>query len=343
MGRTREWLRQAAPHDLPLIVLGVMGVLSLLISPVRSTTLPAVLLLGGGLALSALAARWPHTERDLALAWLSLSLGVALLSLVGLWGLEAKQRVVFAELQQVLRAILTWRNRMVGRFPDTFHPNVLAGALVVLLPFSLSAALRLLAGDPLSRRDRILSIVSAVAWLLGCGVVLLTQSRGAYLGLAASLLVVAVIWPRSLWVLAPLAAVGGAGFVLGGGWGGLADGASLGEALFGLSWRRVVWQNGLAVLSSYPYTGVGMGCFRSVNTSFFPMVGAASVDASHAHNLFLQVGIDLGLPGLIAYLATLGLSFYLLGRAYRKTRGAGRLLAVAGIAALAALCVHGLV
>ncbi|NLG27253.1 MAG: O-antigen ligase family protein [Chloroflexi bacterium] len=172
---------------------------------------------------------------------------------------------------------------------------------------------------------------------------LLTQSRGAYLGLAASLLVMAIVWPRSLWVLASLAAVGGAGFVLLRGWGALAGGASLGEALFGLSWRRIVWQNGLAVLSSYPYTGVGMGCFQSVNNTFFPMVGAASVDASHAHNLLLQIGIDLGLAGLIAYLATLGLSFYLLGTAYRKTRGAGRLLAAAGMAAFAAMCVHGFV
>jgi putative inorganic carbon (HCO3(-)) transporter len=176
--------------------------------------------------------------------------------------------------------------------------------------------------------------------------VLLTQSRGAYLGLAAGTLVLVCLCARALWVVLPCAALGAVALGVAGVWpvlGKLAAGAFT----VGLGWRATVWANALRVLNSAPFTGVGMGCFRLVTATLFPMAGAGSVDASHAHNLFLQVGIDLGIPGLMAYLASLGLSGYLLVRAYRaagqRHDGALRALAAAGVASLVGICVHGLV
>lgn len=43
---------------------------------------------------------------------------------------------------------------------------------------------------------------------------------------------------------------------------------------------------------------------------FFPIQVPANYDIAHAHNIFLQVALDVGLPGLIAYLAILLLAFW---------------------------------
>ena len=66
----------------------------------------------------------------------------------------------------------------------------------------------------------------------------------------------------------------------------------------------------------------------------------------HAHNLFLQVAVDLGLPGLVAYLALLGLTFSSAFSAYRAFQRRGHdalsMLCAGCIAGLIGMCVHGL-
>lgn len=338
MSEAWAWLHRPSAHDLPLLLLGLMAGLSLAITPSVATTLPAALWFVMGLVACALAARWPRSGPQMGRAWAGACVLTAGLIVLGLWGLQDRARPLVPQLGAILQAVLALRDRVVGQLPETVHPNVLAGALVVLTPFCLAAALRPRPG-PRSAWHRILGIITFAVWLAGCMLIALTQSRGAYLGLASGLLVVAVLWPRSLWLLAPCAALGGVGMALAGG--------SLDVAASGLEWRTIVWDNGLRILSSFPFTGVGMGCFRQVTNSLFPMAGLGSIDASHAHNLYLQIGIDLGIPGLVAYLACLGLSFYLLVRAYRAFGRRGerghRLLAAAALAALTGLCMHGLV
>ena len=94
----------------------------------------------------------------------------------------------------------------------------------------------------------------------------------------------------------------------------------------------------------FPFTGVGFGYFEPVMSLFYP--SPLSHAATHAHNLFLQVAIDLGLPGLVAFLAILGLVAYL---GIRSSVGAKQarqarwpFLSAACLASLAALCVQGL-
>ena len=47
-----------------------------------------------------------------------------------------------------------------------------------------------------------------------------------------------------------------------------------------------------------------MGAFRQAANLLYPFfLAGPDADIPHAHNIFLQVGADLGLPGLIAWLA----------------------------------------
>ena len=346
----RKWCArflQPAPHDLALLVLVIALAVSLAITPDLGRTLRAAWPLLAGILLCGLIARWPHTRARLIGVWYGLILAEGGMCLLGLMGMKAKAHVLWPQLQQVLTALLAARDELFGSTLNLFHPNVVAGSLVVLLPFCLAGALHSCTSTPSAWEEKVLVVLSAILWLVGCAVVILTQSRGAYLGLAAGMLTLALLWPRTLLVVLPAAAVGVGGVMLAEGWTKLGKLLALADPTFGLGWRSGVWANGLRIVASFPYTGVGLGCFRLVTATLFPMAGAGSVDASHAHNLYLQVAIDLGIPGLVAYLACLGLSFLLLAKAYRawgRRHEAGlRLLAAASIAALVGMCVHGLV
>jgi O-antigen ligase len=64
---------------------------------------------------------------------------------------------------------------------------------------------------------------------------------------------------------------------------------------------------------------MGMNAFRRVMPVLYPTsLTAPGVDVAHAHNHLLQAALDLGIPGLIAYLAIWLLVGVLLTRVYRR-------------------------
>ncbi|MEM7029531.1 MAG: O-antigen ligase family protein [Chloroflexota bacterium] len=70
-----------------------------------------------------------------------------------------------------------------------------------------------------------------------------------------------------------------------------------------LEFRLELWRAGLWGVADFPLTGMGLGTFREVAPIMYPLTIPPSVDVAHAHNQFLQIALDLGLLGLIAYLA----------------------------------------
>lgn len=103
-------------------------------------------------------------------------------------------------------------------------------------------------------------------------------------------------------------------------------------------WRTAVW-----MLARHPLTGVGHGAYRpefvpaklalmDQGVSFYPEL--TQVGFANAHNEYLEVGAEWGVPGLLA----LAWGLWGLLQALRRERGTGeRALAWAGTAALAVL------
>jgi putative inorganic carbon (HCO3(-)) transporter len=77
------------------------------------------------------------------------------------------------------------------------------------------------------------------------------------------------------------------------------------QALAGMNQREEIWSRAIYMIQDFSFTGIGMGSFTQVADLLYPFFLAAPGKIEHAHNLFLQITVDLGLPGLIAWLSLL--------------------------------------
>ncbi|AKU91293.1 O-antigen ligase family protein [Vulgatibacter incomptus] len=187
-----------------------------------------------------------------------------------------------------------YRARWVGTF---FDPNRLAMALVIsaMLLLTLRSRLR----NPVAR--------AAVLGLLGLQLwaIVVTYSRGAILGLAVGLLafILAGRGSRTRSILV----AGGVAIAL----------LSLAPSRF---WARTetiatyeqdlsaqgridAWRTAGNILSRRPLTGIGAAAFTTAWATYAP--DDAGRHPYVAHNLFLEVAAELGIPTLVAFLALL--------------------------------------
>ncbi|MEI6222311.1 MAG: O-antigen ligase family protein [bacterium] len=82
------------------------------------------------------------------------------------------------------------------------------------------------------------------------------------------------------------------------------------------------WSLNLAALSMiehHPWLGVGIGNFVGVLRDY-DVWGLTSKHLQPVHNIFLLVGAEIGLLGLVVFIALLGLSFYTVIRQLRNNR-----------------------
>jgi putative inorganic carbon (HCO3(-)) transporter len=85
--------------------------------------------------------------------------------------------------------------------------------------------------------------------------------------------------------------------------------------------RVELWSRALYAIQDFPFTGPGLGAFRQVVHTLYPLfLVGPDTDMAHAHNVFLQVALDLGVPGLVAYLALVGTGLWLAWRTARPFR-----------------------
>jgi putative inorganic carbon (HCO3(-)) transporter len=323
------------PGDWAVGLLVAMMPVTLWASALPEITRPQALRLLMGLALYYAVVNWAGSIARLRLVTGSLvavGLGLALLAPF-LGGLPATSIMslmppVNAHLPQVLN--------------DTVNPNVMAGALVLLLPLAL--ALPIYAWPRLGWFERALAMLAGAAALV---VLVWTQSRGAWLGIVAALGVLVALRWRWGWLALPLAALAAGLAAWQIGFGRVANAVLASQALGSAEQRLEIWSRALYMLQDFPFTGIGMGAFRQVATLLYPFfLAGPDAEIPHAHNIFLQVGVDLGLPGLVAWVALLisvcacACLVYRRGRRQQDTVLAA--LAAGLLASQVTLVVHGL-
>src|ERR1043165_5782211 len=89
--------------------------------------------------------------------------------------------------------------------------------------------------------------------------------------------------------------------------------------------RIQVWERGLGYMTSYPVFGVGVRNFPVAEGTISPQARRQErglpVRWGAAHNTYIQIGAELGIPGLLLFLGLLWSTFAALRRAGRR-RGA---------------------
>jgi tetratricopeptide (TPR) repeat protein len=101
-----------------------------------------------------------------------------------------------------------------------------------------------------------------------------------------------------------------------------------------------VWRNALVLLQDYPFTGSGLGATGMIYSTYLLLL---HVPFRHqVHNLFLQVAVEQGLPGLLAFLGMISTAGVALAAAWRNGSRADDGLRSMAAAALATMLCHGL-
>jgi len=197
------------------------------------------------------------------------------------------------------------------------NPNDLAALCLIALGIAL--------GFMFSRASRILVRVGAgVSAILLVVVILLTQSRGAFLGLLAGMgpafiamglkrqgrllfsagilaLVISLVIPASVWErLSGIAKLTDTSTIV------QADPEGSAEQRFEI--QKVAWQ----IFADNPVFGVGLGAYPLENARYAPALGRRDT-----HNTYLNLAAEVGLPGFALWCAFV---WSVLRYAYRSRR-----------------------
>ena len=236
--------------------------------------------------------------------------GAAVSAIVGLAGATSPERFNPGRETQ----------RLTGGIGD---PNQLAAILVPALVFALFAL-------AISRRPlaRVLLLGSAAVSALA---LFRTESRGGIVALGVTFLAALVLsGPVRPYVVPVILAVTGAGvfyYTL------VAPPESLARiAAFragGGSGREDLWTVAVEVARDHPVLGVGIGNLRVVEPAYaiadidLRYVKFVAGDPQVAHNTYLNLLAELGVVGLVAFLAVLGSALVVAFRAVRVFKAAG--------------------
>lgn len=251
---------------------------------------------------------------------------------VGLYGIY--QRVVVGVEVNKSFVDLTYNANMPGRVYSVFdNPNAFAEALILLLPFAAALLLS-------SRRwwGRVLALAA-----LGAGGIslLMTYSRASWVGLFAAMVLFVFLWQPKLVPLCAVLCVAAVPFLP----------SSVLDRILTItnfsdtstSSRFPLYSATLRALKMSPITGAGLGGdavrkFIKVNELYH-----AKAPYVHAHNMVMQVWVETGLIGIVAFLGSMLWTVKrTVGILRLRCSASARTITIAGACALAGSMVCGL-
>ncbi len=261
---------------------------------------------------------------------------------------------------------------LFGRFMRAYgtfeQPNPFAGYLGLGIPIALGLVTAVVGG--LSSAVRPQTVDRRLQWarwsLTGLAVLSLTimlaallmsWSRGAWLGVGAALVVTVVVQSRRAFALSVIAAflltfiilLSSINIIPGviaerfsgiGDYFGVFDvrGVKVDDANYAIVERMAHWQSALEMYAAHPVLGVGIGNYATVYPAY--ALPRWSDPLGHAHNYYLNVAAETGTIGLLAYLLLWGAAAWQGWRAVRVTHGWSRSVAAGLLGMIVALSVH---
>jgi putative inorganic carbon (HCO3(-)) transporter len=302
------------PLNIPLLLISLSIFISLFATYDLRVSYPNIAELLYGLAVYWWLARKITTKRSWRTAVITFTLWGACIGVVALLGASWPNKL------PLLGSLASRLPQQLIVFPRDegggIHPNGVAGTLLWMVPLSLSITPSIWMETVHTKQNQLLvRLVVAIFFTLGVvlfplTLLLLSQSRGGLLGLAVAgaLLIIRAIPKRLRWLIFLFSIVAIVAILL------LwinSEATRQYQELYPralskdtLEWRRIVWSKAFMGIADFPLTGMGMNVFHKAFHVLYPTALISPiVDISNAHNLFLQVALDLGLPGLVGYIA----------------------------------------
>lgn len=330
----------STPMNLALLVISIQVLISLYATYDIAVSLQKVTGVIWGMAVFFALVRFGNKRIGILISTFIFILGSAGISVLGLFGIEwPTNKIIF--FNSVYEQFPKFSSIIPG-LSEGFHPNEVGGALTWIIPFWM-----VLLGWLIIRFKKIRKHTSPILiilyilvdlFLLGLSsvVLLFSQSRSAYLGLALGLiLLLLVVLPKKIrWGYIALLIVGTGilvYFILNGQFmvyvnqlfpdSGM---ASMAFSMNTLSGRVEIWSRAIYAIQDFAFTGMGMNTFRTIVNVLYPLqtisADVAVKDIGHAHNLFLQTALDLGIPGLIGFTAMYITSFWMIFESLRRLK-----------------------
>ncbi|PRY63676.1 O-antigen ligase [Knoellia remsis] len=346
------------PSLLPVLMLGPCALVSLQAAATRRLRRPRVLAVLAVVPLTQLVSL--PTAPDLPRAAV-----LAIISVLG-WGCAAamvqltdprRVKLVLTTLLVVLVAVQAQALASTGQLSSSAggavvsgrlqgvfaQPNELGAFVVLLLPVLVAAAVQ-------PRLHAALRGLLALAVLVVLGGLVMSLSRGSWLGVIAGLLALALMLPaarRPLGLGAIASVLGLVAVIVAAPSGvigiiGQRVGSILTPSASPSDERPFIWQLAYDVFRAHPVTGVGPGGLeRAASASTSPV----SVEPPlHAHNLPLTVLAETGIIGLVGLAVLAAAVLLALGRVLRSTDPASRMWSSVGpLAGVIGAGAHGVI
>jgi putative inorganic carbon (HCO3(-)) transporter len=329
------YLMKRTPADLSIILLAIMVPVTLWATALPEITHPQVYRLLTGMLLYYAVVNWTTTTLRFRLVTASIIITSVILAIFATISVEW----AFDKLPLIPIRVYDYLPTLVQ---DTIHRNVMSGNLIIILPITLG--LLLFTWKQFRTWER---IFLASAAIIVTAILFIAQTRGALIAFGVILLVLFTLRFRWGWVLIPLTSLGVLAAIKIWGFGATLEAVSSRVSLGGMQGRVEIWSRALYMIQDFPFTGIGMGSFGDVVDILYPLFLNAPGSVPHAHNLFFQVAVDLGIPGLIAWLSILLIMIVISWQVYRAGCIDGNNL-ITGVGAgllgsLLALAVQGIV
>jgi putative inorganic carbon (HCO3(-)) transporter len=309
-------LTAATPMDMLILCILVMVPVSLYVSWDRSLSQPKFYGLILGVAVFYAVVNATYTIRGVQFAAIALALVSAAVAMLGLVGTDWLPGKLYAWPQ-----LYGHLPKLIQEIPRSlkggFSPTGIGGTLIFLIPVLLSLLWSSRSATRIQEASngRLLRIwwawyrpTLALSLLVTTFTLALTQCRGCLIGISVGLLALATWYDRrALWVVPTMTLVLFAVLESGREWELTQFVLRMVPSSSTVQVRMDVWQRAICIIRDFPHTGVGMGAFDTAVNNMYPSSIAILQDAqvTHAHNELLQVAVDLGIPGLVGYVALL--------------------------------------
>jgi putative inorganic carbon (hco3(-)) transporter len=205
-----------------------------------------------------------------------------------------------------------------------FAPTVVGGILLLAIPLFLVMTFIT------NGWKRVLLILGL---LTTGGVLLLTQSRGAWIGLFASAFILLIPFLFQLFKKKKIAAIlvsiimiitviGAIGFYTKSDSNQLKPGIKQAEGT--MLFRVQLWDLAIPIIREHPLWGIGLNNFRT-------QVPEVRFFLSHAHNQFIHIAAEMGIPASIAFMAILIGSGFMCVQVWRRSQNSWIRMASLGL------------